>query len=407
MTDGGTCTFQGQELQQDWALVADMLPQGWQDKAKELGALQRTRGFKDASTLLRIMFIHLAQGQALRETAVQAKLAGLADVSDVAILKRLNACGAWFEWMANGLGQCLLDMTNPSGQPASPQRIHTERLVPFSAYCPGADTSVQANTASAESTKLRLRIVDGTTVKEPGPTGSLWRLHYSVGLPALHCDEVVMSGKRDGESFRRFAIHAGDVMVADRGYAHPAGIAHVVDAQGHVIVRMNMVTLPLCQRDGSPFDMLAHCNNLPVGGVGDWPVTVRAGKQLIEGRFCAVRKSEAAAAVSRYKASQGARKNTQGIRPETLEAASYVMIFTTLGQQYSAQHISQMYRARWQIELTFKRLKSLLGLGHLKKHSSKAALAWLQGKLLVAFLIEYMLAKAEHFSPWGYEFKDQ
>ena len=103
MTQGGTCTFQGQELQQDWALVADMLPQGWQDKAKELGALQRTRGFKDASTLLRIMFIHLAQGQALRETAVQAKLAGLADVSDVAILKRLNACGAWFEWMANGL----------------------------------------------------------------------------------------------------------------------------------------------------------------------------------------------------------------------------------------------------------------------------------------------------------------
>ena len=61
-----------------------------------------------------------------------------------------------------------------------------------------------------------------------------------------------------------------------------------------------------------------------------------------------------------------------------------------------------MYRGRWQVELAFKRLKSLLGLGHLKKTDAEVAKAWLQGKLLVAFLIEALIASAERFFPWGY-----
>ena len=63
---------------------------------------------------------------------------------------------------------------------------------------------------------------------------------------------------------------------------------------------------------------------------------------------------------------------------------------------------SGSYRARWQIELAFKRLKSLVQLGHLKKHDEIAARAWLQGKLLVAFLVDALLVTAERISPWGY-----
>ena len=74
---------------------------------------------------------------------------------------------------------------------------------------------------------------------------------------------------------------------------------------------------------------------------------------------------------------------------------------TTL-QEPSAQAIMEFYRRRWQIELAFKRLKSLLQLGHLKKTDKQGAKAWLQGKLLVACLIETLILTAERFSPWGY-----
>ncbi|MEN6584797.1 MAG: transposase, partial [Sulfuricella sp.] len=96
-----------------------------------------------------------------------------------------------------------------------------------------------------------------------------------------------------------------------------------------------------------------------------------------------------------------ATKKRRQVKPETLEAAGYVIVLTTL-MQPSAQAIMELYRKRWQIELAFKRLKSLLQLGHLKKFDKDGAKAWLQGKLLVACLIETLILTAERFSPWGY-----
>jgi IS4 transposase len=65
--------------------------------------------------------------------------------------------------------------------------------------------------------------------------------------------------------------------------------------------------------------------------------------------------------------------------------------------------VLQTYRLRWQLELEFKRLKSLIQLGHLKKHDDQAALSWLQGKLLVSLLVARLIAHAERVSPWGYD----
>ena len=91
------------------------------------------------------------------------------------------------------------------------------------------------------------------------------------------------------------------------------------------------------------------------------------------------------------------------MQPRTLEAANYVLIFTTLEPGISAEQVMALYRLRWQIELEFKRLKSLIELGHLKKHDERAARSWLQGKLLVSLLIAHLIAHAERVSPWGYD----
>ena len=91
------------------------------------------------------------------------------------------------------------------------------------------------------------------------------------------------------------------------------------------------------------------------------------------------------------------------MRPETLEAAKYVFVFTTVPRtDLSARQALEMYRGRWQIELVFKRLKSILGLGHLRKTDPASAKAWLQGKLLAAFLIEALIRCGESFFPWGW-----
>jgi Transposase DDE domain len=363
-------------LDQDWQIVEALLPDGWMQKAREFGAFQRARGIADARVLLKVMLIHLAEGCGLRDTAARASLAGLAKISDVALLKRLRSCGPWFEWMAQQLR---------SAQPVG--------------------------TAQGLLAGHQLRVVDGSIVRESGVTGSQWRLHYAIGLPSLQCQEVHLGPTDDGETLKRFTVQPNDIFVADRGYAHPGGIAHVRRQGGQVIVRMNLVTLPLKHpATGEPLDVLQQVKGLGVGQAGSWPVRLnvkaeRGGLRAhqIQGRLCAVRKSDAAAAASRDRVRSESRRGGCQVQPRTLQAANYVLIFTTLGYAVSAEQVMTLYRMRWQIELEFKRLKSLIELGHLKKHDPRAARSWLQGKLLVAVLIAHLIAHAERVSPWGYD----
>ncbi len=92
-------------LGEDWKVIESLLPEHWQSQARELGAFRRARGIADPRALLQVMLIHLAEGCGLRVTAVRANLAGIAQVSDVALLKRLRSCGTWFEWPAQRLRQ--------------------------------------------------------------------------------------------------------------------------------------------------------------------------------------------------------------------------------------------------------------------------------------------------------------
>jgi len=65
----------------------------------------------------------------------------------------------------------------------------------------------------------------------------------------------------------------------------------------------------------------------------------------------------------------------------------------------STRQVLELYRVRWQIELRFKHLKSLLGLGCLPKYDEQSCRAWIQAKLLCSLLIERLMREAEFFSP--------
>lgn len=352
---------------EDWDVVTAMLPAQWQAKAVELGAVRRLRGFSSVEAMLRVLLIHLADGCSLRETVARARAGDLADVSDVALLKRLRGCGPWFQWMAQELAASM-------------------------SLLMGSDTLLAGR---------RVRLVDGSSVCEPGATGSTWRLHYALNLNTLSCDEVHVTEASEGESLTRFSVQPGDVIMADRGFAKRPGLRHVVQHQADAILRMSWTNLPLQDRRGRPIALLPLLRTLAVGQAADWRAWVNDDKGVIAVRVCAYKKTAAQALASREAIQREASKKQRAPMPETIEVAGYVIVLTTL-MEPSAAAIMEFYRRRWQIELAFKRLKSLLQLGHLKKVDKEGAKAWLQGKLLVACLIETLILTAERFSPWGY-----
>ena len=99
---------------------------------------------------------------------------------------------------------------------------------------------------------------------------------------------------------------------------------------------------------------------------------------------------------------QRASKKQSQTKPETWEYAKYVAVFTT-EEASPTERILDWYRVRWQVELVFKRLKSLAQLGHLPKYDARSPRAWLYGKLFVALLTQKLIRVGRDISPWEYE----
>src|SRR5262249_31960977 len=137
--------------------LVSFFPPHWKELATETRANVRLRGVRSVDALMRTLLLHVARGYSLRETVVRARRARLAKVSDVALLKRLRSAEEWFHtlWVAL-VQEPGLEM------PQTPPR-------------------------------LRSRLVDSTTIKEPGKTGSLWRGGFSVFVCALWRGVLVLS----------------------------------------------------------------------------------------------------------------------------------------------------------------------------------------------------------------------
>jgi hypothetical protein len=269
----------------------------------------------------------------LHETVVRAKAAGVAELSAVALFKRLRNAEEWL----HELCRALLPATGVIlPEPAS---------------------------------SLHLRLVDSTTVKEPGKTGSLWRIHYSFQLPEFCCDYFGLSpteGAGTGDSFCQFPIARGDHLIGDRGYSHVRGVEHIAAHRGYVLVRLNPVSLPLFTPKGQRLPLLQRVAALRTAGqVGEWSAVVQGDKWGVPGRFCAVRKSEEAIKLAEKRLKRTASKKGREIQPETWEDAKYGMVFSTFSPPWlSTGELLQWDRLRWPGELLFKGLTALAALGH-------------------------------------------
>jgi hypothetical protein len=357
-------------VDEDWELLRSFFPADWKTLAFQSGALKGLRQDKSAETLLRVLLLHVGGGFSLRETAVRARAARWAELSDVALLKRLRKSKAWLYQLCCALWRERGVRPEPAAAPA-------------------------------------LRLIDSTLVQEPGQTGSLWRLHYSFQWPTLACDFFKLTardGKGNGESLQQYPLAAGEQGVADRGYCHARGLHYVAEQGAALTVRLNPQGIRLPQAHGSAFELSARLQSLSqTGQIGEWPVWIpHEDRSALAVRLCVVRKTKAAIALTQAKLRREATKNGSQLQPETLFYAQYVMVLSTFAAPaFSASQVLEGYRYRWQIELVFKRLKQIVQLGHLPKRQDDSAQAWLYGKLFVALLTEKLLAHARAVSPWG------
>jgi Transposase DDE domain len=363
------------EILDHWPEVSAHLPAGFdvEATARLRGAFARARAIKDAETLLRLALAYGGLGMSLRETCAWAEAGEIASLRDPSLLNRLCKAAPW-------LGDIV-----------------------------AALIAEQANGPAGRWAGYRLRALDGTSICQPGADRTTWRLHVGYDLATGQVDQLELTDLHGAENLQRLAYRAGDVVLADRYYARPRDLRPVIDAGADFIVRTGWNSLRLLQPNGEPFDLFAA---LAAQAEQEGEVQVRIYEGVSEVtpleplilRLVIRRKDPEQTEAEQKRLLKDAKKRGKQPDPRSLEAAKYILLLTSLpATVFPPSDILALYRFRWQIELAFKRFKSLAGLDQLPAKNPGLARAWIYARLIVAIIAERIAGQVPDSSPSGHD----
>lgn len=100
-------------------------------------------------------------------------------------------------------------------------------------------------------------------------------------------------------------------------------------------------------------------------------------------RICARKKTEEEIEIEEKRLKRLESKKQTTYHEDTKFTHRFMFVITSLPSSVSAEKVLEFYRLRWQVELVFKRYKSLLGLGNIPTKTKESSEVWLNGKMLL------------------------
>jgi hypothetical protein len=345
----------------DWQALQEVLGTDLDQLARSTQALVRGRQLKSAVVLLRLILAYAMCDWSLRLVGAWATIQGLVSLSDVGLLYRFR-CSQRF--MGHLVGRVLQ----------------------------------QRNAQLTQLANVQLRLIDASVISEEGSVGTDWRMHASLDLGTMCMDGVSVTDAHTGESLVHFPVRDNEIYIADRGYAFRSGLGPLLKQGALLVVRINWQNLPFKTELGQRLNLIHWLKTLV--STSERTVTLPTSQGDFRLRLIARPLPPAEAQRARERLVKHARKKGKKVSPNTYLAAGFVLLITNLpAQTWEPSRIAWLYGLRWQIELYFKRLKSLLHFDQLRAHDPRLVQTYLLGKLLAALLLEQLVQQAEEQHP--------
>src|SRR5258708_5339573 len=327
--------------------------------AQQTKAIERKREIDTGTNLLRLALARGPGGLSLSQTAAWGNMLGLAEMSDPGVKCRLDK---GVEFLDAVMARQLADKA------------------------PGAAVRWAGRT---------LRLSDGSCFREPGAKAISWGVHGVYDLGRGGFSHVELTDKPGGETIERGAPVPGEIRIGDRGFARAPSLHRFRQQSGNkadFITRVGWAAFSLIDQDGADFDLIAHLGQLPAD-MAPHEAMVRARLGPLDPalplRLIIQRKTSEATEAARAKLRREASRKQKVLDPRSLVAAEFIILGTSLPVEfYPADEVLAVYRLRWQIELAFKRLKSLLGMDQIPTRTERASRSWLTAHLIMALLCD-------------------
>jgi hypothetical protein len=330
-----------------WAFAATYLPVNLDRLALETGAMVRLREFESTEQLVRLLLLY-ASTNSFRVTSELARASGLVEVAPEAIFYRLRKSEGLLEAILTG----LLDKLNaPTG--------------------------------------FKLMTIDGTSLSGPASKGTDWRVHVGYDpIRGVPCS-VSLTDAHGGENLRRHPLKPGWFVLADMAYGTPRNVHAAFMAGSDFLIRVPQKNIRLLGASGNPVNWKTLAEQVPTTG----PVSFQLQMPVPPDGVPSGWKTKDAIACHPVRLI-GIRNN----------AGIVVWLLTNQSLEgLTDEKACEFYRVRWQVELFFKRLKSLGDLDVLNSREGPTARAALLAKLILLVLTNLISDEEQAFSPYGYK----
>jgi hypothetical protein len=338
----------------EWAYILTLLPPNLEEVAAQTKALTRRRNIPNAATLLRIALAYAVSDLSLKDVAAWATSANLAEVSGPALFYRIRE--------SENLLQYLL-------------------------------TEILASESVRYAVKgYKIRVVDATVVNGPKPENIDWRVHLLCDPISGKFVSAEITDKYSAEGLARHPFNSGEVVLGDRMYSTARGIYEVRNKDAHVLVRLNPHALRLCDEHRQTIDLLAFEKEVPDIGAKEFKILIPVPPKRNPKNH------------STWPLGKAVDWMPARVFAARTKGKKVLWILTTLPcSELTPANALKLYRLRWQVELVFKRLKSLLDFDSLPSQKGPTAKSWLLARLLAAALAQKLVDPSGALSPWGYE----
>ncbi len=230
--------------------------------------------------------------------------------------------------------------------------------------------------------------IDATNFSSQGSKGTVMRVHTKFSLSNCINSKAIITDEHTAESLCLFKVKPNALYIADRAYGKSKQLSYLYENHADFLIRIspNLIQLYTSANCTKRIDFKSLMHKKKFSKTCFFKFNGVCKKVRLIGVMIPEEKHTAA----EKKVRRISQRKQNKISISTIEYSKWMFLITSLNRNFKTDNLIKMYLDRWQIELLFKRSKTLLNFHKIRRSScsyrTSVVYAWMGLAMLLSKL---------------------